>query len=45
MHNFTWVTSTVPKIQKKLIIQFQENAWTAGRMEGQTDLTINNYEL
>ena len=25
------------KIQKKLMIQFKENAWTDGRTEGQTD--------
>ena len=37
-HNFIWVSSTMPKFIKKLIIQFQENALTDERMEGWTDL-------
>ena len=36
MHNFIRVTSTMPKIQRNLMIQFQENTRTEDRMEGQT---------
>ena len=31
MHNFIYVSRTMPKLRKKLMIQFQENAWTDGR--------------
>ena len=36
-HNFKWVSSTMPKFRKKIMIQFQENAWTDGRTEGWAD--------
>ena len=36
-HNFIWISNTVPKSRKKLIIQFQENTRTDGRTEGQKD--------
>ena len=29
---FIWVSNTMPKFRKKLMIQFQENAWREGRM-------------
>ena len=34
MHNFIWVSCTTAKIQKKLMIQFRENAWTEGWTKG-----------
>ena len=37
-HNFIWISSTMPKFRKKLMIQFQEYAKTEGRKtEGRTD--------
>ena len=35
IHNFIWVSSTMPK--KKLKMQFQENAWTDRMMDRRTD--------
>ena len=36
MHNFIKVSSMMPKFRKKIKVEFQENAWTDGRMEGGT---------
>ena len=36
MHNFIKVSSMMPKFRKKINVEFQENAWTDGRMEGGT---------
>ena len=36
-HNFIWVSSTMPKFRKKLMMQFQENAQTDGRTERRTE--------
>ena len=33
-HKFIWVSNTMPKFGKKLMMQFQENAWTDRRTEG-----------
>ena len=33
----SWVSSIMTKFRKKLMIQFQENAWTDGRTDGRTD--------
>ena len=37
MHNFIWISSTMPKFRKKLMMQFQENTWTEEQPEGRKD--------
>ena len=37
MHNFILVSSTRPKFRKKLMIEFQENAWTDRRIDAKTE--------
>ena len=36
-HNVIWVSSTIPKFGKKLMILFQENTQTDRQPEGTTD--------
>ena len=45
IHNFIWVSSTMPK--KKLKMQFQENAWTDRMMDRRKDLPyfIGTFQL
>ena len=34
-HNFIWISSNIPNIRKKLMIQFKKkNTWTEGRKDG-----------
>ena len=35
--NYLLVSSTMPKFRKKQMIQFQENAWLDGWIDGKTD--------
>ena len=37
MHNFKWISSTMQKFRKKIIMQFQENTQKDGGTDGRMD--------